>query len=124
MILNRIYGYVNPLLSASQSGFRRNMSCIEQIHILRRIIEGFSTNKFPLIITFIDFEKAFDSINRVVLWKILKIYGIPEKIIQAIKALYSDQKAVIKLGNQLSDPINILTGVLHGRRLSPPLVFL
>ena len=37
---------------------------------------------------FIDFEMAFDSIDHQVLWKILKHYGIPQKIISIIQQLY------------------------------------
>ena len=41
----------------------------------------------------LDFEKAFDSINREILWKILNSYGhdgIPEKLVQLIQTLYTD----------------------------------
>jgi len=41
MLLNRIYGPVNALLRPEQAGFRRGRSCTEQIHILKRITEGF-----------------------------------------------------------------------------------
>ena len=34
-----------------------------------------------LYINFIDFEKAFDSVDKETLWKLLRHYGVPEKII-------------------------------------------
>ena len=87
LILNRIYDEVNEKLKMNQAGFRRNMSCGgEQISPpLRRITENGMRLKhpLPLITTFIDFEKAGDSIksNPDVMWKILRFYGIPIKII-------------------------------------------
>ena len=40
-----------------------------------------------LYLLFIDFEKAFDSVDRDCLWRVLKYYGIPEKIVDMIIAL-------------------------------------
>ena len=64
MLLNKIYDPVNLLLPPEQSGFRRGRSCIEQIYILRRVMEGFHKKQLTLVSTFLDFRKAFDSINR------------------------------------------------------------
>ena len=49
--------------------------------MLRHIIEQCTEWQRQLIINFIDFEKAFDSIHRESLWKILRYYGIPTKIV-------------------------------------------
>ena len=43
---------------------------------------------FPLYLTAIDFEKAFDSFGRETLWKLLKHYGTPDKIARLIRAAY------------------------------------
>ena len=43
-----------------------------------------------LYFTFIHFENAFDSIDHLVLWKILKCYGTSQKIISIIQQLYND----------------------------------
>ena len=37
----------------------------------------------------VDFEKAFDSINRESLWNIMSIYGIPEELISLTKGMRS-----------------------------------
>lgn len=41
----------------------------------------------PLFIKLIDFKKAFDSIHRATLWKIERVYGVPEKIVIMIKII-------------------------------------
>ena len=38
-------------------------------------------HQHDLIINFIDFKKAFDSVHRPSLWKILTYYGIPDRFI-------------------------------------------
>ena len=45
-----------------------------------------------LYICFVDFEKAFDSVHIETLWKLLKSYGIPDKLINMIKAMYRNNK--------------------------------
>ena len=44
---------------------------------------------------FIDFSKAFDSINRQAMFKIVAVYDIPVRIINAIILMYSDIKAKV-----------------------------
>ena len=119
LLLNRIYDEVNSKLRPFQAGFRRGMCCAEQIHTLRRITEGFHQKQLPVIVTFIDFSKAFDSINREVMWKILAHYGIPLKIINAIKALYTNSTSRVKVGAQQTDQFPVRTGVLQGDTLAP-----
>ena len=119
MILNRIYTSINTILRPNQAGFRRNMSGVEQINSLRRIIEGAKDKQLPIISTFIDFTKAFDSINRDTMWKILRHYSIPEKIVSAIKYIYDDSKSKVKIGNKVSEEFTVSTGVLQGDTLAP-----
>ena len=45
-----------------------------------------------LYLVFVDFEKAFDSVDREVLWKILRHYGISEKIMRMIRVFWLPSK--------------------------------
>ena len=42
----------------------------------------------PVLVNFVDYEKAFDSLDRDTLWKLLRHYGIPDKIITLIRNTY------------------------------------
>ena len=105
---------VDRTLREEQAGFRPKRGTIEQLFILRNIIEqSFEWNSNVYMI-FVDFQKAFDSIHRETLWKIMESYGIPEKLINIIKALYKDTKvAVIHNGNK-TDWFDIQSGVKQG----------
>ena len=91
---NRLRPIVDPVLRHNQAGFRTGRSCIQQINTLRRLIEGFRSNQLPLVITFVDFQEAFDSINRNLMFAILRHYGIPDITVRAIRVLYDSQSAV------------------------------
>ena len=70
-------------------------------------------------ICFVDFKKAFDSISREKMFEILKLYGLPGKIVSAIKALYVSTKAKVISTDGDTDTFDILAGVLQGDTLAP-----
>ena len=119
LILNRIYDEINKKLRINQAGFRRNMNTTQQINTIRRILEGFKEKQLPLVCSFVDFTKAFDSINREVMWQILRHYGIPTKIVDAIKCIYKNSKSIISIENNFSNEIETTAGVLQGDTLAP-----
>jgi len=73
-------GEMDPWLRDQQAGFRSNRSCVNQIATLRIIVEQSLEWNSPLYINFVDYEKAFDSVNRDTLWKLLRRYGKPTKL--------------------------------------------
>ena len=121
VLFNRIMPIVDQVLRRNQAGFRKERSCIQQIHILRRLMEGATSKQLPLFITFIDFKKAFDSISRRMMFAILRHYGIPEKIVKAIQVLYHDSRSRVFVNGTLSEDFKITTGVLQGDVLAPSL---
>ena len=81
-------GVVDETLRKRRAGFRKERGCIDQIFTLRNIIEQCTEWQRQLYVNFVDFEKAFDSIHRDSLWRILRHYGIPLKLVQLIKSFY------------------------------------
>ena len=77
VILDRISEVLGPLLRKEQAGFRKGKSCGDHIFTLRHILEQCQEWNMPFYANFVDSEKAFDSIHRDSLWRILRHYGIP-----------------------------------------------
>ena len=71
LILNRIRSVINLRLRINQNGFRPQRTTVAQILALRRIIEGVKGKNLKAVLTFIDFKKAFDSIHRGKMMRIL-----------------------------------------------------
>ena len=71
---------IDPQLREQQAGFHKNRSCADQITTLRIILEQSLEWNSPLYINFVDYEKAFDRMDRQTRWKLLRHYGIQEKI--------------------------------------------
>jgi len=72
IILNRLKTELDQRLREEQAGFRSGRSCAEQILTLRNITDQSRKWQKPVFINYIDFKKAFDSIHRNALWKMLK----------------------------------------------------
>ena len=74
ILLERLKSDLDAILREEQAGFRSGRSCIEQIYTLQNSIEQTIEFKAQIVLNFIDFRKAFDSVHRDTLWKILKLY--------------------------------------------------
>ena len=72
----------------------------------------------PLYINFIDYKKAFDSVDGETMWKLLRDYGIPEKITSLIRCTFKDMSYRIAHAGQLSESFEVKTGVRQGYLLS------
>ena len=90
------------VLRDEQAGFRQEPSTTDQIATLRNTIEWNTT----LYANFVDFEKAFDSVDRDTLWKLLAYYGILEKIIKLIRMAFEPSTCQVLLNG--SEPFNHL----------------
>ena len=119
MLLNRIRAKIEDIFRKNQNGFRTNRSTTGQILTIRRLIEGVKSKNVPVILLFIDFSKAFDSIDRLKLKYILSAYGIPKETINAIMILYTNTRAMVRSPDGDTPFFDITTGVLQGDTLAP-----
>ena len=114
IILERMKKSIDQKLRDEQAGFRKERSCTDQIATLRVIVEQTMEWQTPLYVCFIDFEKAFDSVDRQAIWDILRHYGVPDKIISVIRRLYEGFACQVIHSGRLSEDFEISTGVRQG----------
>ena len=108
-------------LSEEQSGFRAGRSCLDNIHCLRQIIEKNKAKNIDTLMTFIDLEKAYDSIPQSNLWQAMDRMEVPKKWIGIVKRMYMNATAKIKIGKRATESIKITKGLKQGCCLSPML---
>ena len=124
VVLDRVKDAVDPQLRDQQAGFRKKRSCADQIASLRIIIEQSLEWNTPFYINFIDYEKAHDSVDGQSLWKLLRHYGVPVKIVSLIQCIYQDMGCRVVHTGQTSEKFQVKTGVRQGCLLSPFLFLL
>ena len=112
----------NDLIEDNQAGFRQNHRTTDQVFILKTLLNKYNhkLNK-PIFACFVDFSKAFDSVNRNALFYKMQKAGITGKIFELIKNMYSSTFYCIKKENYLSKPRVKNVGLKQGDSLSPTL---
>ena len=77
-----------------------------------------------LVVNFIDFEKAFYSIDRAILWEIMRNNEILEKLVTLTRKMYEGPVCKVFHEGQLRESFEVKTGVRRGSLLSPFLFIL
>ena len=123
-ILNRrlqIYLENNNILADEQNGFRASRSCIDHIFVLVTVLRNRKQLGKDTFLAFIDYKKAFDSVERnLLLYKLAKT-GINGRMYQAISSLYSNPRSRVVLNEYETDYFDCPIGVKQGDCLSPTL---
>ena len=59
-----------------QAGFRKDFATTDHLHSINQVIEKSNEFNLPLCIAYIDYEKAFDSVEHEVIFQALRNIGI------------------------------------------------
>ena len=120
---NRITQFtdMNKMIVDEQNGFRKGRSRSDHIFTLNSTIKYYLNRNKSLYCTFVDLEKAFDWIERDLLYLKLLLTGIEGKIYNAIKCLYTDTTNCLRLNGQRTGWFMSNSGVRQGDTLSPNL---
>ena len=101
-----------------QNGFLNHKGCTDGTFSLKQALHTRSSFGLDSWILYIDLIKAFDTVNRKLLFNILKRYGIPPKLIVIIKKLYHNITITSKIGKaKIQLPSTV--GVKQGDNLAP-----
>ena len=113
---------LNSILSEEQNGFRPGRCCLDHIFTSSSIVENRMIGNHDTFACFIDFRKAFDSINCHSLWKKFHSkYVINGNFLMALKSMYENVSCTVKVNDLYSDWFDVNTGVKQGCILSPTL---
>ena len=122
VLLNRLLPVADGvLLPESQCGFRPGRSTIDMIFAARQLQEKCQEQNAPLYFAFFDLVKAFDTVQRDTLWKILRRFGCPEKLVTMIRLFHDDMEAAVICGDSKSKSFPVRTGVKQGCVIAPTL---
>ena len=115
LIIWRISEAVDQQLKQGRAGFRKGRGRTDHIFTLRNIKEQCPEWQRQLHINYMDFEKAFDSVPRAILWHILRAYGIPQQVVLVTKSFYNNFKC--RVGNSESS-FGVKTSIRQGCPMS------
>ena len=103
ILLSRLIPYAKEIIGDHQCGFRRNRLTIDHIFLIRQMREKKWECNEEVHQLFIDFEKAYDSVRREVLYNILIEFVIPRKLVRLIKKSLTETYSIVRVGKNVSD---------------------
>ena len=89
------------ILPEEQSGFRPNRSTTDMMFVIRWLQELARNKRIPLYICFIGITKAYDSVDRTLLWTALARFGVPQIMIWVIRQFHDGMRACVRLDDRV-----------------------
>jgi hypothetical protein len=109
----------NDVITDAQMGFKPGYGTTDAIFVLQSIISRYVADKKRLYCCFIDYQKAFDSIQHDKLWLRLIKSGVTGKLLVLLTSMCSKVRACIRLNCDMSDTFTCDKGLVQGEALSP-----
>ncbi|CAI5453778.1 unnamed protein product [Caenorhabditis angaria] len=119
-ILQRIRRPLEESQPVEQAGFRRSFSTMDHISTIQRILEASREHQIPLVLIFVDYHKAFDSVEPAAVWNSLKDQGVDQHYIKILQKCYEECSTnITPFFKKVEIPIS--KGVRQGDPISPNL---
>uniref|UniRef100_A0A914VXU9 Reverse transcriptase domain-containing protein n=1 Tax=Plectus sambesii TaxID=2011161 RepID=A0A914VXU9_9BILA len=119
-INNRIEHILDESQPPEQAGFHRHFSTIDHLNSLNELIEKTHEYRRPLYMLFIDFEKAFDSVEANAVWSAIQEQGVHAELINLLRNIYTDAASEVRVNDERVE-IDIHRGVRQGDTILPKL---
>lgn len=117
--LNNKFDFYQPV---EQAGFRSSFSTLDHIQTIRTLIEKCTEYNVPLHLAFVDYKKAFDSLETWAVMEAMSNARIDSRYTNLIEDIYKDATLHVKIDeNTTTDKIPIQRGVRQGDSISPKL---
>jgi len=121
VLLNKVRGQLLAHRRVQQSGFTPGRSTTDRIFTLNTIIQSRKEFQKPLWIAFVDLKAAFDSVDRMTLWKLLRSLSLHSRVVDLMEGLYTDTFSCVNVDDVMSDWFAVGSGVRQGCRIAPDL---
>ena len=122
MVARRLSAYCEAkgLLPEEQCGFPRDRSTSDMMFVVRRLQEVGRKAGVTLFMCFIDLQKAYDTVDRTLLWQVLTRIGVPPQMIAVIRQFHDEMRACVRPDDGVcSDWFEVEQGLRRGCVLSP-----
>lgn len=119
VINNRLLPVTQSVINKYQNGFVPKRFIQDNIQIMKEIIDHSNREKLCTLVTFFDFNKAFDSISHNSISRTLAHVGIHPDVITLVINLLKDTRNKVKVNNTLTGEVEIRRGTKQGDPISP-----
>ena len=120
IITKRLTAKLDLYQPAEQAGFRKGYGTNDHLHTIKILIEKCVEYNKPLVLVFIDYEKAFDTVDHLAMLRALADCRIDHRYTNILKHVYANANAAIRLHEDTPN-FKMERGVRQGDVISPKL---
>ena len=106
------------LLSEEQVAFKAFRGTEEHVFALQQVLRERARRGLRTYLLFVDFKKAYDTVNLEALWKVLALQGVPLHFIALLRDWAAKRQTRVRVNGELSAPFPMSKGVPQGDPLS------
>lgn len=118
-LANRLKGVLLKLISPNQTGFLKGRFIGENVRFVLDLVDFYHETQQPGLMFMVDFEKAFDRIERDFIYKALDFFGFGDSFKRWISVLYAENAGRVINNGHSCPEFPITRGVKQGCPLSP-----
>lgn len=123
IVLNQVTSFLesNKIICDNQHGFRKNHSTQSALISLLDKWIGYVEKKYTVVTIFLDFKRAFETVNKDILIEKLRKYNFSLSAVEWFENYLTNRKQYVKINDYKSDAIEVNNGVPQGSKLSSTL---
>ncbi|CAI5523726.1 unnamed protein product [Closterium sp. Naga37s-1] len=119
VMASRLKKVLGKVLSKEQHGFLPRKSLADAVSVVADAVEAANSGNEDWLLLLVDFQKAYDTVSRPFLFRVMKELGVPEKFISWTMGLHAEAGTKIIINGWLSERVEINRGVRQGCPLAP-----
>ena len=120
MLCKRLFKIIKQHRVKYQVESSPGVGCKDGTFTIKILLHTRHNHNLPCYVAFVDLAKAFDTVNHIMMLKILERYGAPPQLCNVIKRMYQDLKVVLKIGS-VKESMSQMVEVRQGNCMAPVL---
>lgn len=124
VLANRLKKVIAKLIKTDQNGYIKGRNISYNIRLIQDVIDHLESDNIEGAIVFLDFQKAFDTVDHKFLQQTLKQFNFGDSFLEWVKALYNNAESCVSNNGWVSEPFKIKRGIRQGCPLSALLFLL
>ncbi len=109
----------SDILGEIQNGFRKGRRATDSLLVLETLIRKTKREKKKIFVALLDIMKAYDRVDRGILWEIMEQMGVHKKLLDNIKSSYKNPSTTLQFQDITSDTLMLKLGLKQGCVMSP-----
>ena len=116
LVFHHLQSRLEEAMPDTQAGGRPERGCRDNLFVLRVMQELAGKLRIPFCLAFLDLEKAFDSLPRMMLFAVLRAQGIPSCLVAMLVNLHTDTSCSVKVKGAVGRAFETKIGVQQGSK--------